>query len=68
MEDVVAGASASRLDQPMEFRESRKEVEAMLADFLTVAPSVEQVSSLEWFPRICQYAPIKRESLRRCTG
>lgn len=40
MEDVVAGASASRLDQPREFRESRNEVDAMLADILTVAPSV----------------------------
>ena len=32
----MAGASASRLDQPMEFRESRKDVDAMLADVLTV--------------------------------
>ena len=34
VEEVFAGMSGSRLDHPIEFRESRKEDEAMLADVL----------------------------------
>ena len=34
VDDVFAGMSASRLDQPIEFKESRKDVEAILADDL----------------------------------
>lgn len=32
---VLTGMSASRRDQPIEFRESRKDVEAMITDWRT---------------------------------
>lgn len=48
-EDVLAGTSGSRRDQPIEFSDSRNEVEAILVDLVDLGEMVRQ-SVPAWFP------------------
>ena len=64
VDDVFAGMSGSRLDQPIEFKESRKDVEAMIADiFDSSAMSIRRSlckSSLllnKCTSRVCKLVP-----------